>query len=267
MADNRKQNAKKSKGICNRLKKAMGLGSRSTPQSRPNSPSVVGLRSTPQSRPNSPSAVGSQSTPQSRSNLPSAVGSRSTPQNRPDSPSAVDAPPVVTPAVTVDLEEAAKLRAKYTRFRILVIGRANAGKTTLLKRVCNTTEEPSIYDKGKNLVSYPTYRDIPLIISSSTARSDLEGAILMISAPLDLMTDFNTVAGNPRCSSFIHFQEQPRVHLPWFSWIRGWRWGGARGCDDFHSGEIEGQGSWWSNPCHLVCFLSPSLIWLRRQCA
>ena len=50
--------------------------------------------------------------------------------------------------------KAAKLRAKYKRFRILVIGRANAGKTTLLKRVCNTTEEPSIYDKDKNLVSY-----------------------------------------------------------------------------------------------------------------
>jgi AAA+ ATPase superfamily predicted ATPase len=46
------------------------------------------------------------------------------------------------------------LRAKYTRFRILVIGRANAGKTTLLQRVCNTTEDPCIYDKNnKNLVS------------------------------------------------------------------------------------------------------------------
>ncbi|KAI9433701.1 hypothetical protein H4582DRAFT_2185552, partial [Lactarius indigo] len=35
-------------------------------------------------------------------------------------------------------------------FRILVIGRANAGKTTLLKRVCNTTEEPCIYDEKSN---------------------------------------------------------------------------------------------------------------------
>ena len=42
------------------------------------------------------------------------------------------------------------LRAKYTRFRILVIGRANAGKTTLLQRVCNTTEDPCIYDDNKN---------------------------------------------------------------------------------------------------------------------
>ena len=48
-----------------------------------------------------------------------------------------------------------ELRAKYyTRFRILVIGRANAGKTTLLQRVCNTTEDPCIYDENnKNLVS------------------------------------------------------------------------------------------------------------------
>ncbi|KAI9428761.1 hypothetical protein H4582DRAFT_1829315 [Lactarius indigo] len=41
-------------------------------------------------------------------------------------------------------------RQKYRYFRILVIGRANAGKTTLLKRVCNTTEEPCIYDEKSN---------------------------------------------------------------------------------------------------------------------
>ena len=44
------------------------------------------------------------------------------------------------------------LRARYTSFRILVISRANAGKTTLLQRVCNTTEDPCIYDENnKNL--------------------------------------------------------------------------------------------------------------------
>jgi hypothetical protein len=41
MADDRQQTAKESKGIRNRLKKAFGLGSRSTPQSRSNSPSTV----------------------------------------------------------------------------------------------------------------------------------------------------------------------------------------------------------------------------------
>ena len=38
------------------------------------------------------------------------------------------------------------LREKFGRFRILVIGRANAGKTTILKRICNSTEDPEIYN-------------------------------------------------------------------------------------------------------------------------
>jgi GTPase SAR1 family protein len=35
------------------------------------------------------------------------------------------------------------------QFRVLVLGRANAGKTTILQRVCDTTESPTIYRRGK----------------------------------------------------------------------------------------------------------------------
>ncbi|OAX34850.1 hypothetical protein K503DRAFT_774089 [Rhizopogon vinicolor AM-OR11-026] len=38
------------------------------------------------------------------------------------------------------------IREKFGRFRILVVGRANAGKTTLLQRVCNTTKKPEIFN-------------------------------------------------------------------------------------------------------------------------
>src|SRR6267142_912127 len=31
------------------------------------------------------------------------------------------------------------------KFRVLIIGRANAGKTSILQRVCDTTENPEIY--------------------------------------------------------------------------------------------------------------------------
>ncbi|KIN98699.1 hypothetical protein M404DRAFT_157210 [Pisolithus tinctorius Marx 270] len=31
------------------------------------------------------------------------------------------------------------------KFRVLIIGRANAGKTSILQRVCETTESPKIY--------------------------------------------------------------------------------------------------------------------------
>jgi hypothetical protein len=128
MADDRQQTAKQSKGIRSRLRKAIGLGSRSTPQSPSNSPSTV----------IAPPAVALPAVSAPAVSVP-----------------VVAAPPAATtPVVTID-PEAAELRAKYTHFRILVIGRANAGKTTLLKRVCNTTEEPSIYDEDENLVSYP----------------------------------------------------------------------------------------------------------------
>ena len=34
------------------------------------------------------------------------------------------------------------------QFRVLIIGRANAGKTSILQRVCDTTESPVIYRSG-----------------------------------------------------------------------------------------------------------------------
>ncbi|KAJ8579690.1 hypothetical protein M405DRAFT_835513 [Rhizopogon salebrosus TDB-379] len=47
---------------------------------------------------------------------------------------------------------AQEVRDRFTRFRILVVGRANSGKTTLLQKVCNTTEKPLIFDgKGKKI--------------------------------------------------------------------------------------------------------------------
>ena len=38
------------------------------------------------------------------------------------------------------------LRRLSKRFRVLIIGRANAGKTAILQRVCNTTEQPKIFN-------------------------------------------------------------------------------------------------------------------------
>ncbi|KAG9312239.1 hypothetical protein JVU11DRAFT_7538 [Chiua virens] len=44
------------------------------------------------------------------------------------------------------------IRKKFGRFRILIVGRANAGKTTILKQICNSTEDPVIYDpRGKKV--------------------------------------------------------------------------------------------------------------------
>ena len=63
--------------------------------------------------------------------------------------------------------------AKQTRqrlpkipFRVLIIGRANAGKTTILQRVCETTGSPVIY-RGEGMereeVRGPKYSSTDLV--------------------------------------------------------------------------------------------------------
>ncbi|KAG1862336.1 GTP-binding protein [Suillus tomentosus] len=48
--------------------------------------------------------------------------------------------------------DSSKIREKIGRFRILVIGRANAGKTTILQRICNTRDKPKIFNNaGKEI--------------------------------------------------------------------------------------------------------------------
>jgi hypothetical protein len=37
-------------------------------------------------------------------------------------------------------------KSPNVQFRVLIIGRANAGKTSILQRVCDTTESPKIYE-------------------------------------------------------------------------------------------------------------------------
>ena len=44
-------------------------------------------------------------------------------------------------------KRAQNVRKRTGRFRVLIIGRANAGKTTILQRVCNTTEQPKIFNQ------------------------------------------------------------------------------------------------------------------------
>lgn len=67
---------------------------------------------------------------------------------------------------------APRMRKKFRHFRILVIGRANAGKTTLLKRVCNTTDEPCIYDEdNKNLVRLLSNLKVPRLLIACDSNS------------------------------------------------------------------------------------------------
>ena len=81
------------------------------------------------------------------------------------------------------MDKATDLRRKCRHFRILVIGRANSGKTTLLKKVCNSVEDPEIFDpSGKKVrATYHlrTRRVRPLIpMRSIAARSHRSARVI-----------------------------------------------------------------------------------------
>ena len=48
-----------------------------------------------------------------------------------------------------------RLQVPEVQFRVLIIGRANAGKTSILQRVCETTESPVIYRRRQDSDSKP----------------------------------------------------------------------------------------------------------------
>ncbi|KAJ7683408.1 hypothetical protein B0H17DRAFT_941844 [Mycena rosella] len=76
------------------------------------------------------------------------------------------------------------LRSKCERFRILVIGRANAGKTTLLKAVCDSIENPEIFDsKGKRID--------PKVVEGTSDRGlhDIENQLIFKSNPQYIFHD------------------------------------------------------------------------------
>ena len=57
----------------------------------------------------------------------------------------------VTNSVPVMDRQQPPRRLPKIKFRVLIIGRANAGKTSILQRVCDTTESPVVYRrKGSN---------------------------------------------------------------------------------------------------------------------
>ena len=58
-------------------------------------------------------------------------------------------------------------RIPKIQFRVLIIGRANAGKTSILQRVCDTTESPTIYRRGRPWEEEEEVRDPNFVCESN----------------------------------------------------------------------------------------------------
>ncbi|KAH9018570.1 hypothetical protein EDB84DRAFT_1442363 [Lactarius hengduanensis] len=68
-------------------------------------------------------------------------------------------------------------RIPTIRFRVLIIGRANAGKTTILKRVCETTESPVVYRGGEEFKLDPSMDNQLAKRSSIFYRTLFDGSV------------------------------------------------------------------------------------------
>ena len=51
-------------------------------------------------------------------------------------------------------EQIQEIRTRFNQFRVLVVGRANAGKTTLLRKICNATGDPIVFRPNGEKVRY-----------------------------------------------------------------------------------------------------------------
>ncbi|KAH8813941.1 hypothetical protein DL96DRAFT_507862 [Flagelloscypha sp. PMI_526] len=119
-----------------------------------------------------------------------------------------------------EIDELLNLRRKCKRFRILVVGRANAGKTTICQKMCNTTEQPVVYDanaKGNVVNVSPT---------SKRGVHDINAEITYPNNPGYVFHDSNgmesgSVTEKDTVMSFIRSRRetmdlQEQLHAIWF---------------------------------------------------
>jgi hypothetical protein len=115
-----------------------------------------------------------------------------------DSTDGPDISPAIVESVTGDTsadlsnnrgnsESGKAIRKYYDRFpfRCLIIGRANAGKTTILQRVCSTTEDPVVFSSNSSwfnrtgeLERVSSISHIPIIVNNLISIYQLDDTIV-----------------------------------------------------------------------------------------
>ncbi|KAJ7122333.1 hypothetical protein C8R44DRAFT_622326 [Mycena epipterygia] len=82
------------------------------------------------------------------------------------------------------MDKAINLRSKCGHFRILIIGRANAGKTTILKKVCKSIEDPEIFSPSGEKLDLAMVQD-----SGERGLHDIENQVIFRSNPQFIFHD------------------------------------------------------------------------------
>ncbi|KAG1778017.1 hypothetical protein EV702DRAFT_1196818 [Suillus placidus] len=118
------------------------------------------------------------------------------------------------------------LRWKFECFRILIIGRVNAGKTTILQRVCNTRENHEIYNSAGEKID-PTI----LMASRERGQHDIENEMVFRNNPGFVFHDSCgfEAGGN---------QNSPRYCIPMDEESRSWTEGEVKFFSQCDTGSI-----------------------------
>ncbi|KAF7343565.1 GTP-binding protein [Mycena sanguinolenta] len=117
--------------------------------------------------------------------------------------------------------KAIDVRSKISHFRILIIGRANAGKTTILKKMCNSVEDPEIYDPSGDKID-------PEIVKESAERGlhDIDNQLIFKSNPQLVFHDSRGFEGGSadeiqKVTDFIEYRAKTnelskQLHAIWY---------------------------------------------------
>ncbi|KAN0131255.1 hypothetical protein V8E53_010959 [Lactarius tabidus] len=123
----------------------------------------------------------------------------------------------ITPSQSRVIPPQGRPQIQKIRFRVLVIGRANAGKTSILQRVCETTESPTIYRGNNEVTLNPSMDrgehriDDELVFSNHTGYvfHDSQGIEAGDEEKLEILKDFiQRKCGERRL--------QDRLHAIWY---------------------------------------------------
>ena len=162
-----------------------------------------------------------------------------------------------------------RLREHYLcpHFRILIIGRANAGKTTILEKVCGVEKEtkPIIYDEDGKWVWL-----LCCLWLLSVAGNQLEHSVIHLMPSLEVSqiimyecTHSNAmITERPAwywASTYIPWKQ---LYLPWLSGVWIWFNWGIGDCLEVHWKEVCRNWAEKSAACNLVYCSIPLHYWL-----
>ncbi|KAF7343597.1 GTP-binding protein [Mycena sanguinolenta] len=119
------------------------------------------------------------------------------------------------------MDKAIDVRSKISHFRILIIGRANAGKTTILKKVCNSVDDPEIYDTRGRRIDPEIVRE-----SAERGEHDIDNQLIFKSNPQFIFHDSRGFEGGSadeiqKVAHFIEYRAATRelseqLHAIWY---------------------------------------------------